>query len=707
MQLLKLLSHELAPRPGRLENTLRITLLTILVIIISETFQIPEPAYSAYVVFFLSKEEKASTFLGAIIVLLAITLSVFSALAIYTVSVGEPGLRLPLMALIVFTGMFISRASPLGVAAFVIGFLITISLTLIDVIPPVNSKPNGEVLTESILWLWVIVTLPAIMVIIGNIVTGHHPFDLINAGLIKHLRLAGRILSSSPVRKKGKKRNAAYAKISKSGLLGYVKMVELLKKKQVQEKANKQAMLAQLIRLLTLIDGWEKLKVTEPHLIAVAAACGTQVFALAESIKEKKTRLFSYQKPILIENEHYSVTERKAFLLLASMIELISSLPGFIQEPTITLPADYPKREKQNIKRTLLAPDAFSNADYVHYALKSTLAIFIAYFSYNLLHWPGIQTCMITCFFVSLGSAGETFLKMKLRMAGALIGGGLGLATIVFIMPYLTTITGLCLIVFVVAFFAAWVATSSERLAYAGLQIALAFFVSILVGYGPSIDLTLARDRIIGILFGNLIVFIVFSTIWPVSVAVKTKMGLAVALEKLSEWLSLMSQTSNKTPQAKTDALLFALDGSLLQTQKLVSLDLFEPKHIQDGMIIVDSNLVHAVQALQLPLCILNSQEVLMSLPPAVTNELLTYYQSLSTWFHTMAQQLKQNNQYSTKAPECSSFAYRINTTDASMELQACIDWYQEFHQQVHHVEILMQRIMIQDTINQVKREAL
>ena len=48
-----------------------------------------------------------------------------------------------------------------------------------------------------------------------------------------------------------------------------------------------------------------------------------------------------------------------------------------------------------------------------------------------------------------------------------------------------------------------------------------------------------ARDRTIGILFGNIVVFVIFTTIWPVSVANVVRTHLARALERLAALVGL------------------------------------------------------------------------------------------------------------------------------------------------------------------------
>jgi len=59
-------------------------------------------------------------------------------------------------------------------------------------------------------------------------------------------------------------------------------------------------------------------------------------------------------------------------------------------------------------KTSFFAADAFSNPEHVQYALKTTAAAMICYLVYSALSWPGIHTCLITCYVVALSSTAET-----------------------------------------------------------------------------------------------------------------------------------------------------------------------------------------------------------------------------------------------------------------------------------------------------------
>ena len=162
-------------------------------------------------------------------------------------------------------------------------------------------------------------------------------------------------------------------------------------------------------------------------------------------------------------------------------------------------------------------PDAWSNPEHVRFALKTTIAVMAAYFIYSVLDWPGISTAVPTCFVVALGSMGETIQKMWLRIAGALIGGLAAGLCIVYLLPHMTDIGQLCLLIAVASGIFAWVATSSDRLSYMGMQMALAFLLGVLQGYGPNTSLTVLWDRVVGVLLGNLMMSLVFSVVWPIS----------------------------------------------------------------------------------------------------------------------------------------------------------------------------------------------
>jgi multidrug resistance protein MdtO len=187
--------------------------------------------------------------------------------------------------------------------------------------------------------------------------------------------------------------------------------------------------------------------------------------------------------------------------------------------------------------RQLFVPDALSNPTHWQFALKTTLAIMIVYSVYTMLDWPGLLTSIVTVFFVALGSVGETVHKLVLRISGAIIGGLLAGLSIVFVLPHFTDIGQLCGLTAVVALFAGWVTTSSERLSYAGMQIALAFFMGLLQTYSPANDLTVLRDRVAGIVLGNVVMTVVFSSLWPESAITRLRGALADALRGIAALL--------------------------------------------------------------------------------------------------------------------------------------------------------------------------
>ena len=191
----------------------------------------------------------------------------------------------------------------------------------------------------------------------------------------------------------------------------------------------------------------------------------------------------------------------------------LSDLLGAIGRP-VSLPEH---NEAPHPARRLFVADALDNPAHWQFALKTTMAVMISYAIYTLLDWPGLRTAIVTCFFVALSSLGETVHKLVLRLSGAAIGGLIAGLCIVFVLPHLTDIGQLCLLIAAVSMGAAWIATSSELLSYAGMQIAFAFFLGVLQGYAPATDLTVLRDRIAGILLGNIVITIVFSSFWPQS----------------------------------------------------------------------------------------------------------------------------------------------------------------------------------------------
>ncbi len=200
-------------------------------------------------------------------------------------------------------------------------------------------------------------------------------------------------------------------------------------------------------------------------------------------------------------------------------------------------PENQPQKAATRHKRSLLVADAFSNPRHVQFALKVTLAGMIGYLFYTASDYYGIHTVFYTPLIIALASTGATVNKGFLRIVGCSIGGGLGLICAIWVIPRFETLGTFLLIVFCVHGLAAWIAVGDDRISYIGLQIALAFDLGFLQGYGPPDNIDPIRDRFIGIVLGICIVTAVFGLIWPESADLSTRERLAGCLRAIARLL--------------------------------------------------------------------------------------------------------------------------------------------------------------------------
>jgi len=206
------------------------------------------------------------------------------------------------------------------------------------------------------------------------------------------------------------------------------------------------------------------------------------------------------------------------------------------------------------------------------------------YIFYMAIDWSGIHTALITCTFIALESTGATLHKGVLRMGGCIIGGALALFTIVFLMPHMVTIASLVVVVACASAIAGWVATGSEMISYAGLQIAFAFFYSVFQGYAPDTDLDNVRNRVVGILFGLVVTGLVFKYIWPERTIDRLQAALREALRQLARLLEIpRPDVSIEKGKAEADALIAETSKSFEQARRYADLAVFEFEESPNG----------------------------------------------------------------------------------------------------------------------------
>ena len=196
--------------------------------------------------------------------------------------------------------------------------------------------------------------------------------------------------------------------------------------------------------------------------------------------------------------------------MLQEMERIVALIPEVFQRDEIVDGSQ--NTPGQDWWRALLVPDAFQNPEYLRFAFAGCLAASVCYVLYNALDWPGIFPSVLTCIVTALSTVGTSLQAQFLRLAGFVVGGlVLGIAAQILILPAIDSIFGFALFFAAGTAIAAWFATSSPRLSYFGVQMALAFYFVNLQDFKFQTDLTIARDKVIGVLLGILAMGFIFN----------------------------------------------------------------------------------------------------------------------------------------------------------------------------------------------------
>ena len=533
----------LRPFPGRLEFSTRLALTCALTTLVVEIYQTPDPALTAYVAFFVMKRDRMESVIVSIVLSILISLLVAMLILMAMAVLDQPLWRLICISVASFGLLFLASASKLKPLAAIIALIIGYGLDLL------SEAQVGELATRGYLYAWLFVTIPAAVSIALNLLIGPPPRRLLEQALAHRLALAASLLRTGDWRVREAFQEALSESVTEQKT--WLKMMAIEKSSPPADIAALGQATDGITPILLLADFADRTESVPPLLRG----------RIADTLDEMAAILRAGGYPVDVaigygEGDLPPVTAT----LLADMEEV---LRRFTERPLPELPVVEPA------KTGFFLPDAFTNPEHVYYALKTTAAAMLCYVIYLLLDWPGIHTCFITCYIVSLGTTAETIEKLALRISGALIGAGIGLAAIVFLLPHLTSIGSLLIVVFVASLVSAWVAAGSPRISYVGYQMAFAFFLSVIQGPSPAFDLTTARDRVIGIMLGNVVAYLIFANIWPVSVIRRIDPGIVSLLRRLVD-------LTNATSRSQRDSIATDTTGTMATVSQDVELAAYE-----------------------------------------------------------------------------------------------------------------------------------
>jgi multidrug resistance protein MdtO len=491
--------------------------------IISMTFRLPYGAYGAIYAVILSRESLEATATAVRMVVIGFALAGVYIILGLMLALGDPVLRFLWIIAGFWAGFWAMSALKNYAASGRFGYLIAITITLWDRHVTSASK------VESTLWAIGVITLASLITLLVEVVfaalkKSNGLIDAISERLSCVEELLTQYAGGEPV-------NAAIrTTVARLAMTG-----TSLTRRTLRRSGFDPQYAAEMGAVVALTGRLVDLAANLPHFTTrVTENDRERIGRVAERIRKIREDLTRGLVPHVPESPDKADTPPNPPLVseIEQTVSLIlqafkgsQSLRVFAPSPTAGAASP-----RSSVTGSLLDPE------HIKFALRGCLVSTSCYVIFNALFWPEISTAVTTCFLTALTTIGASHQKQVLRFAGALIGGfGIGMGSQIFILPYIDSIAGFTLLYIAAISIAAWIATSSPRLSYLGVQLAVAFCLINLQEFTFQTSLKVARDRAIGVLLGLLMMWLFFDRLWSTPAGVEMKRTFITALRLLAQ----------------------------------------------------------------------------------------------------------------------------------------------------------------------------
>lgn len=517
------LKHELAPYPGRAVTVARMVLAATAVMIICNTFRIPYGFVGAINALLISRESPRSTLRSAGSILLPVAAGVAYMLVSVQFVISVPLLHLLWnigSLLLAFYGVTV--LTNYG-ASMAFALVISVGVTIWD------RQAPAEVNVEDTLYLSLVVLIAVLVTSAVELAFNRtRPGDDIVLPVADRLAaIRGVLLCYSEGRPVDQ---AGQEKIIRLGMLGTSALRRALRQSNYSPQYRAQmggvvGLVGRLVDIATALTQlrFEPSSFDRAHLQNLTAA-------IASIRSDLISRRVPGSIPVNTEEEPHRMP------LLLEVENTIALIPhAFTGSRSIeehAAPSDATPRSR------LVAADAFANPDHLRFALKGCLAVSACYIIYNSIDWRSMAvTVMLTCFSTAQSTIGTSRQRQVLRFAGFLVGGlVIGMSCQVLILPYLDSIAGFTLLFAPITAVAAWFMTSSPRLSFFGLQVAVVYFVINMQTFARETSLAVARDRIAGVFLGLMMMWLIFDQLWRAPASVEMRRLFISTLRLLAQF---------------------------------------------------------------------------------------------------------------------------------------------------------------------------